>query len=135
MFMAGSAAQIAVPMGLAVYFLIRRDRLAGAMCLAWAATCAREVSVYIADAPFQLLELIGGEHDWAFILGEHWHALDRAGDIAAAVRAFGMVLLFAGFCICAWYAVMGEESASGAQRKFFIIDTANPRDSLPSHDL
>jgi hypothetical protein len=135
MFMAGSAAQIAVPTGLAVYFLIRRDRLAGAMCLAWAATCARDVSVYIADAPFQRLELIGGEHDWAFILGEHWHAVDKAGGIAAAVRGLGMVLLFAGFCICAWYAVVGEERASEARRKFFIIDTANPRDSLPSHDL
>jgi hypothetical protein len=130
MVMAGSAAQIAVPTRLAAYFLIRRDRFAGAICLAWAATSARDVSVHIADAPFRRLELIGGEHDWAFILGEHWNALDKAGAIAAAVRGLGLALLFAGFCICAWYAVMGEERASEARQRLLIIDTANPRDSL-----
>src|SRR2546428_1615989 len=42
MVMAGSAAQVAVPVGLAAYFLVRKDRLAGAMCLAWAATSAKD---------------------------------------------------------------------------------------------
>ncbi len=28
-----------------------------------------DVSIYIADAPFQRLPLIGGSHDWAYLLG------------------------------------------------------------------
>jgi hypothetical protein len=135
MFMAGSAAQVAVPVGLAVYFLVRRDRLAGALCFAWAATSARDVAVYIADAPFQRLQLIGGEHDWAFILGEHWNVLDKAGAVAAAVRGFGMALLFAGFAICVWYLVIGEERPVRIRTVRTIIDTSGRRDSLAAHDL
>lgn len=135
MFMAGSAAQVVVPVGLAVYFLARKDRLAGALCLAWAATSARDVSVYIADAPFQRLELIGGQHDWAFILGEHWDALDKAAPIAAAVRVLGMAMLFAGFALCIWYLVMGEGTPPRASTPPSIIDTSKRRDSLAAHNL
>ena len=39
------------------------------LCLAWAGTSAHEASIYIADAPYERLELIGGYHDWAFVLG------------------------------------------------------------------
>jgi hypothetical protein len=35
------------------------------------------------------------------VLGR-WHAVDGAGAIAAAVKGFGMALLFAGFAICLW---------------------------------
>ena len=101
--MMGSVTQVAVPVGVATYFLfLQRDRLAGGLCLAWAATSAQDASVYIADAPTQALPLLGdGIHDWAFVLGR-WHAVDRAGAIAAAVKGFGMALLFAGFAICLW---------------------------------
>jgi hypothetical protein len=78
---AGSFAQIAVPVGLAAYFWLRRRDTAGvSVCLAWAATSAADVARYIADAPFERLPLLGGKHDWATILGpEH---LDRLGDAA-----------------------------------------------------
>lgn len=91
----GSILQVAVPTGLAVYFAWwRRDALAGAVCLAWAATSLQDASVYIADAPSQALELIGGEHDWAYVLGsEGFDRLDQAAAIARAVRATGLVLL------------------------------------------
>lgn len=135
MFMAGSVAQVAVPVGLAAYFLARKDRLAGALCLAWAATSARDVSVYIADAPFQRLELIGGQHDWAFILGGHWDALDKAAPIAAAVRALGIGMLFAGFALCIWFLVMGEEMPAPVSTQPSIIDTSKRRDSLAARNL
>jgi len=127
MLAAGSGAQIAVPVGLAAYFLVvRGDRFGGALCLAWAATSAKDVAVYIADAPTQLLPLIGGEHDWAAILGpDHFDALDQAGAIAAGVRGFGMMLLFASFAICVWTLALGEPAAG---RTF--VDTPEPRGSL-----
>ncbi len=88
MIAAGSFAQIAVPVGLAVY---------------------------IADAPYQRLQLIGGEHDWAAILGpEHFNALGRAGAIAAAVRWFGIALLFVAFAVCVWTIVLDDAPAATA---------------------
>ncbi len=81
----GSITQVMVPVGLATYFLVfRKDRLGGGVCLAWAATSAQDASVYIADAPYQRLHLIGGTHDWAFVLGpEHLNMLSSAHTIAA----------------------------------------------------
>jgi hypothetical protein len=100
--MMGSINQVLVPLGLAGYFLwIRRDRLGGALCLAWAGTSAQAASVYIADAPYQRLPLIGGEHDWAYVLGpEHFDMLNRAGLIASCVKGFGLVLWLAGTALC-----------------------------------
>ena len=96
--MMGSINQVLVPVGIAVYFLcFRRDWLAGGVCLAWAGTSAQSASVYIADAPYQRLQLIGGMHDWAFVLGpQHFNMLDRAGFIAACVKGFGLTLWLAG---------------------------------------
>jgi hypothetical protein len=105
----GSVMQVAVPLAVAVYFLlIRRDRLGGGLCLAWAATSAQNVSIYIADAPTQTLPLLGeGIHDWAFVLGR-WHAIDRAAAIAAGVKGFGLALLFAGFALSVWSLLLDE---------------------------
>lgn len=107
--MMGSIAQVAVPFGVALYFLfLRRERLGAALCLAWAATSAQNVSVYIADAPIQSLPLLGeGQHDWAFVLGR-FDAIDSAATVAAFVKGFGMVLLFAGFAVCVWSLLLDE---------------------------
>ncbi len=98
----GSTTQIAVPLGIAAYFAFaRRDLVASGLCLAWAGTSARDVAVYVADAPYQRLELIGGEHDWAFVLGpQHLDALGAAGTIAAVIRISGVLLLLAGTALC-----------------------------------
>jgi hypothetical protein len=89
----GSVAQVGVPLGLAVYFAwIRRDRVGASVCLAWAATAARDVSVYIRDAPYEQLDLIGGDHDWAFLLAAD---LSRAAPLANTVHGVGVVLLLA----------------------------------------
>jgi hypothetical protein len=64
--------------------------------------------VYIADAPIQALPLLGeGMHDWAFVLGR-FGAIDGAAAIAAIVKGFGMVLLFAGFAVCVWWLLLEE---------------------------
>jgi hypothetical protein len=91
---AGSLFQIGVPVGLAAYFLVlRRDELAASVCFAWAATSARDVAVYVADAPYEQLPLLGGEHDWAYILGpEQLDRLDRAATYATLTRGLGLLL-------------------------------------------
>jgi hypothetical protein len=98
----GSVFQVAVPVGLALYFgWRRRDLLAAGLCLAWAGASAVDVSVYIADAPFQRLPLIGGSHDWAYLLGPAgFGALSGAARIAATVKAVGAVLVLSGIGLC-----------------------------------
>lgn len=93
----GSVTQVAVPVGLAAYFgWIRSDRVATSVCLTWAATAARDVSVYIRDAPHQQLELIGGEHDWAFLLATD---LQRADSLGRDVQGVGALLLLGAFAL------------------------------------
>ncbi len=100
---AGSVFQVAVPLGLAAYFLWRRrDLPAGGFLLAWAGAAAQNASVYIADAPYERLELIGGDHDWAFFFSaEGIDHMDWAVGVAGFVRGAGLVTLLAGLACCA----------------------------------
>ena len=103
MFLAGSVMQIAVPLGLAAYFWLRGDRAPAAFMLGWTGASAWDVSVYIADAPYERLPLIGGQHDWAYLLGGRgWDAMGAAGSIAGAVEALALLLVVAGFAIAAY---------------------------------
>jgi hypothetical protein len=89
----GSIMQCAVPLGLAAYFwFARRDPIALVACVAWASTNFQDASVYIADAPYERLELIGGEHDWAFVL-DHLGRMEQAATIASFVRNTGILVL------------------------------------------
>ena len=100
-FLMGSGTQVLVPAGLAVYFWVKsRDRLATGLMLVWAATSMQDASVYIADAPYQRLPLIGGHHDWAYLLG-HWGIVDRAPDVAGTVLSFGVVAGVVGLAMIA----------------------------------
>lgn len=109
MFLAGSVAQVAVPLALAWYFgFVRRDAAGGGFCLAWAGASAWDVSVYIADAPVQALPLVGGEHDWAYLLGQRgFGALDLADEIAGFVEFAGAVLALTGTGIALWAMISG----------------------------
>jgi len=101
---AGSAMQLAVPLGLAIYFLVvRHDNAAAAVCAAWAATDAADVARYIADAPFERLPLIGGDHDWAFFFSaDGIDAMDRAAGVAHAVATLGWLLFATSFLVALW---------------------------------
>lgn len=102
MFLAGSAAQVLLPLGLAWYFGVnRRDAAGGGFCLAWAGASMWDVSVYIADAPVQALPLIGGgQHDWAFLLGpEGWDVMHLSSEIAGFVEFTGAVIAATGILV------------------------------------
>jgi hypothetical protein len=127
---AGSVMQISVPLALAAYFMFaRQEAAAGALMLGWAGTSAQNVSVYIADAPLQQLELIGGRHDWAFLLGpEAWNVMGSAGGIATAVWALGLLLLVGGFGVCAAAIVRARLQATHAAAELARLAT------LPVHE-
>lgn len=101
---AGSILQIAVPIGLGLYFLTRTsDRLGASVCLAWAATSTADVARYVADAPYEALPLIGGKHDWATILGpEHLDRLQDAAAWAEALDRMAWVLLLFALAVPTW---------------------------------
>jgi hypothetical protein len=98
----GSVSQVLFPLAIAAYFAFwQKDLLGTGICLAWAGTSAQNASVYIADAPYEELELLGGEHDWAYLLGpEVWDNLDGAAGIASTVETLGVLLVLAGVVVC-----------------------------------
>ncbi len=99
--MAGSFLQVAVPFGLAAYFtLFQGDLAAAGFCLGWAGTSAYDAARYIADAPYEQLELIGGDHDWAFALTE-LNQVQNAGTYASLVRGLAWLMLAGGVALLA----------------------------------
>lgn len=94
----GSGLQVVVPVFLAAVFWLREhDPLGASLCLGWAGTSFQDASVYIADAPFRRLPLIGGEHDWAWVLGPRGiDQLAWADELARTAWAIGLLLWVAG---------------------------------------
>ncbi len=100
MTMMGSIAQVLAPLAFGVYFFVyRKDHFAAVFCLAWMAASMQDASVYIADAPYEQLPLIGGHHDWAYVLG-HFGKLHLAESIAGTVKLGGLVVLVCGAALC-----------------------------------
>ena len=100
-FLAGSVWQVVVPLGLAVYFwLVRRDLAASAVLVAWTGASMHDVSVYIADAPYERLPLIGGDHDWAFLL-HRWDQMHLAEPLAGWVAGIGGLLVVSAIALAA----------------------------------
>ncbi|MFN8124500.1 MAG: hypothetical protein U0237_18995 [Thermoleophilia bacterium] len=105
-FLGGTVAQIAVPLAVGAYLALRmRDPLGGAAGLAWAGLSCHGAAVYIADAPYERLQLVGGDtHDWAWLLGpDAFDAIGSAGAVAQTVRTMGVLMVVAAV---AWCAVM-----------------------------
>ena len=135
----GSAAQIGVPLALAAYFfLVRGDWMAAGLCLAWGATSALEVAIYVADAPYEDLQLIGGSHDWAFILGpEGYDAINKAESLADTIRAFAAVAIATGFLLCVAATVRGtarrrDQAAPAAAASLVTAVSSAPAASATS---
>ncbi len=91
-FLGGTLMQLIVPVTFFGYFLYRGDRYAAAVLLWWLAQNLWNISVYVKDARSLELPLVGGgEHDWAFILGE-LGLLRHDQAIGNALYAAGVVL-------------------------------------------
>jgi hypothetical protein len=91
-FLGGTILQIAIPLLLAFSFLRKGDIFATLIMLWWVGENLINVSAYIADARIQQLELIGGEHDWTYILGK-MGILQQDLVIAKIVFFFGVFIM------------------------------------------
>lgn len=97
----GTLMQLLVPGVFLGYFWRHRDRHAATVMLWWIAQNLWNISRYIADAQTQELPLVGGgEHDWAYLLGE-LGVLRKDHAIAEAVHFVGVVL-FGVSCLWGW---------------------------------
>lgn len=101
-FIMGSGTQALVPMGLAGYFWwSRRDLVSTGVMLGWGAASLQDVSVYMADAPYERLQLIGGDHDWAHLF-HTWDMMHRAEAVAGFVWFVGLMVGMAALAACGW---------------------------------
>lgn len=94
-FAGGTLFQLIVPMVFVGYFLREKNRHSASVALWWVAQNFWNISVYAADARAQELPLVGGgEHDWAYMLGElHWLSYDQR--VAKIIWTLGVLVLVA----------------------------------------
>jgi hypothetical protein len=99
-FLGGSLFQVALPLALTGYFWRHGQRFSAAVTLFWTGESLVNVSVYVADAKWMTLELIGGEHDWNYLLGR-LGLLNQAESLGRFVFVLGVltVLLSLGLLI------------------------------------
>jgi len=91
-FMGGSLMQIVLP-SLAIYVFLKSSLRSLIGTLYWLGHNMINVSVYIGDAPFRRLPLLGGDnsiHDWNWIFN-HAGMMDSAGTISSIVLIFGVI--------------------------------------------
>lgn len=66
----GTVIQLAIPVALLGYFWRRYDTVSAFLMLWWVGQNLLDIGVYAGDARAQAIQLIGGEHDWAYLLGK-----------------------------------------------------------------
>ena len=106
-FLGGSLFQVVFPLAFTVSFLLRRDFFAAGFTLLWIGDSLIDVSFYVGDAYRQELPLLGGEHDWAVLLGmlDWTHHADLLGSLTWWA---GILTMLTGGLIC--LAVANQQS-------------------------
>lgn len=96
-FLGGTLMQILIPIVLSFYFYKKGDNFSGSILLFWLSQNIFNIYVYLRDAVKMELPLIGGEHDWNFLLS-NLNLLAYTEKIANMIYFLGLaVLVFAFF--------------------------------------
>lgn len=96
----GTLLQLIFPAAFVIYFWRRADRYAVGVAVWWLAQNCWNIAVYVKDAQAQELPLVGGgEHDWAYLLGElGW--LEQDQFVGQLVRVAGIILFIFAMVRC-----------------------------------
>lgn len=110
-FAGGTLFQLIMPAIFVGYFLRRKDRHSASVALWWVAQNFWNISVYAADARAQELPLVGGgEHDWAYMLGElHWLQHDQR--VAKVIWTIGVVVFVASIALGLFSVAFARDAA------------------------
>ena len=91
-YLGGTLMQLLIPLAFLLSFRHRGERYAASVVLWWVAQNFWNISVYMRDARAQQLPLVGGgDHDWAYLLGE-LGLLQHDQALADIVRFIGVML-------------------------------------------
>jgi hypothetical protein len=115
----GTLGQLAVPLLLGGYFLLRKGQpFAAAACAWWAGENLTNISYYMADARDLALPLVGGgEHDWNTLfykfglLTEPWVV-----RISGATRLLGVVAMLLGLAWAGFLTLSEEKRRETTER-------------------
>ena len=113
----GSIAQILLPLAFAVYFWWKRQEVfSAAVALYWMFASMQQMAVYMADARFLLLPILGSDpteaHDWNCLFGK-MHLLNQSVAIADVTHGLGRLGMAASLCLMfVWLMVNWRTSQS-----------------------
>ncbi|MBI2999756.1 MAG: hypothetical protein HYY46_15100 [Deltaproteobacteria bacterium] len=88
----GSLMQVVIPSTCTVYFWLHEQRSSSAVTLFWTGESVTNVAIYVADARRMELPLIGGDHDWNYLLGR-LHLLNQAESLGRFVFFLGVLTI------------------------------------------
>ncbi|HPZ08136.1 MAG TPA: hypothetical protein PL110_08480 [Candidatus Eremiobacteraeota bacterium] len=93
----GTLGQLFVPCVFSIYFFKKKDYRAFFFTIFWFFENFINISIYMADAPYQQLPLLGGDgvvHDWVYLCGE-LKCLRNIEAMAMMVRVTGTLGMIA----------------------------------------
>lgn len=93
-YLGGTLMQILIPAICAIYFWLNQQRSSSAVTLFWASESLTNVAIYVADARRMELPLIGGDHDWNYLL-ERLRLLDQCESLGRFVYVLGVAAILA----------------------------------------
>ena len=91
-YLGGSLMQVLIPAVCAGYFWLRQQRASSAATLFWTGESLTNVAMYIADARRMELPLIGGDHDWNYLL-DRLNLLNQAEALGRFVFVLGVLTI------------------------------------------
>jgi len=91
-FLGGTLGQLIIPLMFFGYFFFHRQFFSSGIMMWWFGQNFIGVGTYIADARMQVLELIGGQHDWTYLLGR-LGVLKYDQIIGGSVQVFGLIIM------------------------------------------
>jgi hypothetical protein len=92
-FLGGTFAQLLVPLGIALYFLYRRQKYESAFCGFWFGESMMYMAGYMGDAQKQALPLLGnGIHDWNWMFSR-MGVLEHCEGIATFFHVIASIIV------------------------------------------
>jgi len=88
----GTLGQLIIPLVFFWYFFFHKQFLSSGVMLWWFGQNFIGIGAYMADARVQALELIGGQHDWTYILGR-LRLLKYDQVIGSSVQILGLIIM------------------------------------------